>query len=126
MEDSTQFRNSGLKRILLATKFSTHGLLAAFKNEAAFRQEVILGLILVPLALWLEPGFAGRAILIGSVMIVWMVELLNTGIEAAIDYQSTKAHPMAKLAKDLGSAAVFISLLNLGLMWGFYLWHKFV
>ena len=59
MEDSTQFRNSGLKRILLATKFSTHGLLAAFKNEAAFRQEVILGLILVPLALWLEPGFAG-------------------------------------------------------------------
>ena len=59
-------------------------------------------------------------------MIVWMVELLNTGIEAAIDYQSTKVHPMAKLAKDLGSAAVFISLLNLGLMWGFYLWHKFV
>ena len=125
MEDSARFRNTGLKRLLLATKFSAQGLIAALKNEAAFRQEVILGLPLVALALWLESGFVGRAILIGSVLVVWMVELLNSGIEAAIDYQSTKVHPMAKLAKDLGSAAVFISLLNVGLVWGLFLWDKF-
>ena len=125
MEDPPPFRNTGIKRLLLATKFSGQGLMAALKNEAAFRQEVAIGLPLVGLALWLEPGFVGRALLIGSVMVVWMVELLNTGIEAAIDYQSTKLHPMAKLAKDLGSAAVFISLLNLSVIWGLYLWDKF-
>lgn len=125
MQESPPFRNTGLKRLLFATKFSVQGLIAALKNEAAFRQEVVCGLPLVALALWMEPGFVIRSLLIGSVLVVWMVELLNTGIETAIDYQSSKVHPMAKLAKDLGSAAVFISLLNVSVVWGLYLWDKF-
>ena len=124
MEERPPFRNTGLKRLVFATKFSVQGLIAALKNEAAFRQEVAVGLPLVVLALWMEPGFVGRALLIGSVLVVWTVELLNSGIEAAIDYQSTKVHPMAKLAKDLGSAAVFISLLNVSVVWGLYFWDK--
>lgn len=125
MEDSTKFRNSGIKRILLAAKYSAYGLTAAFKNEAAFRQEVMLSSILIPLALWLQPGFIAFCLLVGSLILVMIVELLNTGIEAAIDYQSMEIHPMAKLAKDLGSAAVFLSLVNLSMVWGFYLWDRF-
>jgi len=126
MEDSTQFRNSGIKRILLATKYSMHGLAAAFKNESAFRQEILLAVVLIPLAIGLQPGFLPFCLLVGSMFLVLIVELLNTGIETAIDYQSMDIHPMAKLAKDSGSAAVFISFLNLTLVWGFYLWDRFV
>jgi len=125
MEDSSKFRNTGLKRIILAGSYSMHGLTAAFKNEAAFRQEVLMLVVLAPLAIFIAPDFLPRVLLIGSVLLVMMVELLNTGIEAAIDYQSTEIHPMAKLAKDLGSAAVFISLVNLGMVWGLYLWDYF-
>ena len=126
MEDSSQFRNTGLKRLWLATKYSMHGLAAAFRNEAAFRQEAILSVILIPFAIWLKPGFPAFVLLVGSLLLVLIVELLNTGIEAAIDYQSMEIHPMAKLAKDLGSAAVFLSLINLTLVWGFYLWDRFL
>jgi diacylglycerol kinase (ATP) len=126
MEDSTQFRTKGLKRILLAAKYSTDGFAAAFKNEAAFRQEALLSMVLIPVAIWLQPGFIAFCLLVGSLLLVMMVELLNTGIETAIDYQSMEVHPMAKLAKDFGSAAVFLSLLNVGLVWGFYLWDRFV
>ena len=126
MEDSSQFRNKGLKRILLATKYSMVGFAAAFKNEAAFRQEALLSMILIPVAIWLQPGFIAFCLLVGSLLLAMMVELLNTGIETAIDYQSMEVHPMAKLAKDFGSAAVFLSLLNVALVWGFYLWDRFV
>ena len=102
-----------------------HGLAAAFKNEAAFRQEVFLAVVLIPFGLWLQPGPVALSLLFGSLFLVLIVELLNTGIEAAIDYQSMKIHPMAKLAKDLGSAAVFLSLLNLAVVWGFYLFDRF-
>ena len=125
MEDSTQFRNTGIKRIILATKYSMHGLAAGFKKEAAFRQEALMTMVLVPVAIWLQPGFVPFCLLVGSLFLVMIVELLNTGIETAIDYQSMEVHPMAKLAKDYGSAAVFFSLLNLGLVWGFYLWDRF-
>ena len=126
MEDSSQFRNTGLKRVLLAAKYSMHGFTAAFKNEAAFRQEALLSMALIPLAIWLQPGFVPFCLLVGSLLLVMMVELLNTGIETAIDYQSMEVHPMAKLAKDFGSAAVFLSLVNLALVWGFYLWDRFL
>jgi len=125
MEDSTKFRNTGIKRIILAGKYSMDGLGAAFKNEAAFRQEVLLSFVLIPVAIWLQPGFTAFCLLVGSLFLVMIVELLNTGIEAAIDYQSMEIHPMAKLAKDLGSAAVLLSLINLSLVWGFYLWDRF-
>ena len=120
MEDSTQFRNKGLKRILLATIYSMDGLIAAIKNEAAFRQEVMLSVALIPVAVWLHPGFLAFCLLVGSLLLLMIVELLNTGIETAIDYLSMEVHPLAKLAKDYGSAAVFISLVNVGLVWGFY------
>ena len=110
---------------MLATKYSAHGLAATFKNEAAFRQEALLSMVLIPIAIWLQPGFVPFCILVGSMFLVLIVELLNTGIETAIDYQSTEVHPMAKLAKDCGSAAVFLSLLNLTIVWGFYLWDRF-
>ena len=126
MEDSTQFRNKGLKRILLATIYSMDGLIAAIKNEAAFRQEVMLSVALIPVAVWLHPGFLAFCLLVGSLLLLMIVELLNTGIETAIDYLSIEVHPLAKLAKDYGSAAVFISLVNVGLVWGFYLWDRFV
>jgi diacylglycerol kinase (ATP) len=126
MEDSSQFRNTGLKRVLLAAKYSMHGFIAAFKNEAAFRQEALLSMGLIPLAIWLQPGFVPFCLLVGSLLLVMMVELLNTGIETAIDYQSMEVHPMAKLAKDFGSAAVFLSFVNLALVWGFYLWDRFL
>ena len=126
MEDSTQFRNKGLKRILLATIYSMDGLIAAIKNEAAFRQEVMLSVALIPVAVWLHPGFLAFCLLVGSLLLLMIVELLNTGIETAIDYLSMEVHPLAKLAKDYGSAAVFISLVNVGLVWGFYLWDHFV
>jgi diacylglycerol kinase (ATP) len=125
MEDSTQFRNNGIKRIVLAFKYTTHGLWAAIKNEAAFRQEAMLGVVLIPIAIGFDPGFVPFCLLVGSWFLVLIVELLNTGIETAIDYQSMDIHPMAKLAKDFGSAAVFISFLNLTLVWGFYLWDRF-
>ena len=82
-------------------------------------------MILIPLAIWFQPGFTSFCLLVGSILLVMIVELLNTGIETAIDYQSMEIHPMAKLAKDLGSAAVLLSLLNLALVWGFYLWDRF-
>ncbi|MDA0348175.1 MAG: diacylglycerol kinase [Verrucomicrobia bacterium] len=125
MEDSSKFRNTGIKRIILAGKYSMDGLWFAFRNEAAFRQEALLSMVLIPLAIWLQPGFTPFCLLVGSIMLVMIVELLNTGIETAIDYQSMDIHPLAKLAKDLGSAAVFLSLLNLAIVWGFYLWDRF-
>ena len=125
MEDSSQFRNTGLKRVVLATKYSMEGLAYAFRNEAAFRQEALLAMVLIPLAIWFQPGFVPFCLLVGSILLVMIVELLNTGIETAIDYQSMEVHPLAKLAKDFGSAAVFLSLLNLALVWGFYLWDRF-
>jgi diacylglycerol kinase (ATP) len=125
MEDSTQFRSKGLKRIVLAGKYSMHGLSAAFKTEAAFRQEALLSMVMIPIAIWWQPGFVPFCLLVGSLLLVMMVELLNTGIETAIDYHSMEVHPMAKLAKDFGSAAVFLSLLNVALVWGFYLWDRF-
>ena len=102
-----------------------NGLVAAFKSEAAFRQEVLISLVLILIAIWLQPGFIAFCLLVGSLLGVMIVELLNTGIETAIDYQSMEIHPMAKLAKDLGSAAVLLSLINVGLVWGFYLWDRF-
>ncbi len=101
------------------------GLWYAFKNESAFRQEALMTIVLVPVAIWLQPGFVSFCLLVGSLLLVMIVELLNTGIETAIDYQSMEIHPLAKLAKDFGSAAVFLSLVNLTLVWGFYLWDRF-
>ena len=108
---------TGLARIWNALFYSLEGLAAAFRHEPAFRLEVVLAAILVPAALWIPASGAGRALMIGSVLLVLVVELLNSAIEAAVDRVSTEHHPLAKRAKDIGSAAVLIALANVPVVW---------
>jgi diacylglycerol kinase (ATP) len=108
---------TGLKRLLNALNYSYAGLREAYRNEDAFRQEVSLAIILIPLAFLLEHAMLGRALMIASVLLVIIVELLNSAIEATVDRISLDDHNLAKRAKDIGSAAVLISLLNLFVVW---------
>jgi diacylglycerol kinase (ATP) len=112
----------GPGRLLGALRYSVAGLRAAFKHEAAFRQELALGLPLVALALWLHPGRVQTLMLVGSVVLVWVVELLNSAVEALADAVSVDRHPLLARAKDLGSAAVMLSLLFAALTWAVLLW----
>ncbi len=108
---------TGLRRIWNAVFYSLDGFAAAFQHEDAFRQEVLLSLILVPVALMLPASGGGRAQMIASVLLVLIVELLNSGIEAVTDRVSLEDHRLAKRAKDLGSAAVMLSLVNVPVVW---------
>jgi diacylglycerol kinase (ATP) len=108
---------TGIRRLLNALRYSFDGLRSAYRNEDAFRQELLLALVLVPLAFWLEHGAAGRALMIGSVLLLIIVELLNSAVEATVDRISLDDHRLAKRAKDIGSAAVLISLINLAAVW---------
>ncbi|TAJ75808.1 MAG: diacylglycerol kinase [Gallionellaceae bacterium] len=108
---------TGIKRLMNAFKYSCAGLREAYRNEDAFRQEVRLAIVLLPLAFWLEPTMFGRALMVGSVLLVIIVELLNSAIEATVDRISLDDHSLAKRAKDIGSAAVLMSLLNLIAVW---------
>jgi len=103
--------------VIRSTGYSIEGLASALKHEMAFRMEFILALILVPVALLLPVSLVLSLALVSSVLIVLMVELLNSAIETTIDYISLKQHPLAKRAKDIGSAAVFLALLNCGIWW---------
>ena len=107
----------GLKRIINATGYSFAGLKAAFKNEAAFRQELLLIAILVPLALWLGENALEKAVLIFSLLLVLIVELLNSAIESTNDRVSQERHELTGRAKDIASAAVALSLLNAAIVW---------
>ena len=93
------------------------GLHAAYKHEIAFRQEIWLALVLIPLAFWLPASHIGKALMIGSVLLVLMVELFNSAIEAVVDRVSLERHELAKRAKDIGSAAVLVSLINALVVW---------
>lgn len=108
---------TGIDRILHAGLNSWRGLRHAVIHESAFRQEVALAALLLPLALWLPVSTVERLALIAGVALVLIVELLNSGIEAAIDRISMERHPLSGLAKDLGSAAVLVALLFAGLTW---------
>ncbi|MEO6351993.1 MAG: diacylglycerol kinase [Oxalobacteraceae bacterium] len=108
---------TGVGRLLNAFKYSCAGLQEAYRNEDAFRQEMLLALILVPLAFILEHEMVGRALMISCVLLLLIVELLNSAIEATVDRISLEDHRLAKRAKDIGSAAVLISLINLGVVW---------
>jgi diacylglycerol kinase (ATP) len=109
-------------RLVKAFGYSFAGLKAACAHPA-FRIELVAAVIMVPLAFKLGEDSATRALMIGSVLLVLVVELLNTGIEAAIDRVSTEWHELSKRAKDMGSAAVLVSLLNAALIWGVILWQ---
>ena len=114
---------TGLRRLLNAFGYSLSGLCEAYKNEAAFRQELLLAVILIPIALLSNHSGSEKAILVGSVMLVIIVELLNSAVENLTDRVSLEIHPLAKRAKDLGSAAVLISLLALAMVWGLIFLH---
>lgn len=115
----------GLDRILHAAGYSLAGLRAGW-GEPAFRQEAILALVLLPAAFWLGEGWLERSVLAGTVLLVLIVELLNTGIETAIDRIGPEWHALSKRAKDMGSAAVLLSLLLCGGTWAGALWHHLV
>lgn len=114
---------TGIRRLLNAFKYSCAGLQEAYRNEDAFRQEMLLATVLVPLAFFLEHEMFGRAVMIACVLLLLIVELINSAIEATVDRISLDDHRLAKRAKDIGSAAVLISLLNLVTVWILVLLH---
>lgn len=112
---------TGLQRVVNALSYSIAGLRAAFHHEDAFRQECLLAAILIPVALLVPATGIGKALMIGSVLLVLIVELMNSAVEATVDRISLDRHPLAKRAKDVGSAAVLVALLNVALVWGLVL-----
>ena len=117
--------NTGVRRIVNAMLFSLAGLRAAWQHEAAFRQEVVLAVVLIPTGVWLGRTAVERALLIGSCLLVLVVELLNSGIEAIVDRVGLEPHRLSGQAKDLGSAAVFMSLTLVLVVWGLIAWSRF-
>lgn len=112
---------AGLRRLVLAFANSWKGFRGAFRNEAAFRQEVALAVVLLPLGAWLGRTPVEKALLVSSVLLVLIVELLNTGIETVVDRIGLERHELSGLAKDVGSTAVLLSFAVLVVIWGFLL-----
>jgi diacylglycerol kinase (ATP) len=112
----------GLTRLFNALGYSRDGIAAAWLNEAAFREEVLLAAITIPLALYLGKTGVDRALMVGSIILILIVEILNSAVEAVVDKASPEKHELAKRAKDMGSAAVLFSLLNAAAIWACVLW----
>ena len=118
MAEESPFKGkTGIRRVWNALHYSFAGLRAAFSCEDAFRQEVLMAALLIPVSFVLPVGGVGRALMIASVLLVLIVELLNSAIEAAVDRVSLDRHHLAKRAKDIGSAAVLLALINVFLVW---------
>lgn len=117
-------KKTGLRRIINATGYSLCGLKAAWRTEAAFRQEALLMVILLPLALLLGKNGVERALLVSVCLVVLVAELLNSAIEAVVDRIGPEHHPLAGAAKDLGSAAVFVSLVLVVMVWALVLFDS--
>jgi len=117
---------TGLTRIWNALKYSIAGLREAYRCEDAFRQEVWLACLMVPAALLIDVSAAGRALMVASVLLVLIVELLNSAVEATVDRVSLDDHRLAKRAKDMGSAAVLLALGNVAVVWSLVLTGKLV
>ncbi len=118
-------KNSGIKRLYLALGYSLQGLSTAYRNEAAFRQELWVGIPAILVAFFLPLSWPWRISLIVSVLAILIIELLNSAIEAVVDRISTDLHPLSKNAKDFGSAAVFLTMLISALVWACALWQIF-
>jgi diacylglycerol kinase (ATP) len=112
-----RYKLRGVSRLMRALGASLHGLVGAFREEAAFRQELALATLVIPLGLWLGHGGVERALLIAPMLLILVVELLNSAIEATVDRISFEHHALAGLAKDIGSAAVFMSFVLLVTVW---------
>ncbi len=115
----------GLERLIAATRYSAAGLSAAWRSEEAFRQEAILAMLMIPTAFWLGTTALERLVLIGSVFLVIIVELLNTAVEYTVDRIGTERHPLSGRAKDMGSAAVLLSLIFAATAWGMLICERF-
>ena len=125
-EGASPFKGkTGLGRVRNALRYSADGLKAAYRCEDAFRQETWLAAILIPVALFLPVGGVARALMIGSILLVLVIELINSAIEAAIDRIGLERHPLSKRAKDAGSAAVLIGLINGAVVWACILLEAF-
>jgi diacylglycerol kinase (ATP) len=123
---SNQFKaRTGIDRIVRAAGHSASGLRLAYTGESAFRQESWLAVLMLPAAFWLGRNWEQTALLAGSVLLVLIVELLNSGIEAAVDRISYERHELSKRAKDIASAAVLLSLLLCAGIWATALWKRF-
>lgn len=121
MADETGHLPRGFSRMFKATIWSCQGLRAAWLHESSFRLEVYLLVVLAPLALWLGETGVERALLLGSCLLVLAVELLNSAIEAVIERYGPEFHELAGRAKDMGSAAVFVTMINVLVVWGMIL-----
>jgi len=116
---------TGIRRVWNAFFYSMTGLRTALREEAAFRQECLLAVVLIPASFWLGKNAVEISLLLGSVLLVLIVELLNSGIEAIVDRVGTEHHELSGKAKDVGSAAVLISLVLVGVIWGLIAWERF-
>lgn len=111
----------GLQRLINACGYSRDGIASAWRHEAAFREEVLLAAITIPLGLWLGQTGLERALLVGTILLVLIVELLNSAVEAVVDRVSDERHELSKRAKDIGSAAVLLTLALAAAVWGLIL-----
>ncbi|WP_199155803.1 MULTISPECIES: diacylglycerol kinase [Chromobacterium] len=121
MEESPFKGKTGIRRLINALGYSLDGMRAAYRHEDAFRQLVLLAVVLIPLAFIVHTTPLARALLVASSLATLIIELLNSAIEAAVDHTSLERHPLAKRAKDMGSAAQLLGLINLALVWGIVL-----
>ncbi len=117
---------SGLQRVVAACSNSCAGLASAWRAEAAFRQEIVMAVLLIPIAFILTPVPVERAVLIAAILLVMVVELINSCIEAAIDRISLERHPLSRHAKDVGSAAVLMALVLLATVWAVILVPRYL
>ncbi|MBI3145559.1 MAG: diacylglycerol kinase [Pseudogulbenkiania sp.] len=121
LQESPFKGKTGITRLINAFGYSLDGLKAAFRHEDAFRMLLLLAVILIPLAFVIHASTLERALLVASSLATLIIELLNSAVEAAVDHTSLERHPLAKRAKDMGSAAQLLGLLNLAVVWGLVL-----
>ena len=117
---------TGLDRIVHAAGYSLQGLAAALRHESAFRQEAALAVVMLPAAFWVGRNWVEITLLVGSVMLVLIVELMNSAVEAVVDRVSLERHPLSKNAKDFGSAAVLLTCLLAIATWAVVLYNRFI
>ena len=121
LKESPYKGKTGVRRVWNALRYSLAGLKAAFRHEDAFRQEVVLALLLIPAAVLMPASGSGKALMVASVLLVLVIELINSAIEATVDRISLEDHQLAKRAKDIGSAAVLVGLVNVAIVWSLVL-----
>jgi len=117
MQESPFKGKTGVQRLWNALNYSLQGMASALRHEDAFRMECVVAALLIPASFFIPASGTERALMIASVLLVLIVELLNSAVEAAVDRISLENHLLAKRAKDLGSAAVFLSVINVGVVW---------